>query len=149
MGPLQTSLQVLIVEDNPSDVMLIEMAMQAGGFEFETQVAVDGDAAIDHLQGNAGGAGHPSPPDLIILDLNLPKRHGTEVLRVIRETEWGQRTPVVVLSSSPGDVIEELVHAAHLEADCYLTKPLHLDEFVALGVVIRECYESRTGRRVH
>jgi DNA-binding response OmpR family regulator len=136
---MDNKLQVLIVEDNPADVMLIEMAMQAGGLECRTQVAVDGDAAIHHLQADPGD-------DLIILDLNLPKRHGTEVLRVIRETERGQQTPVVVLSSSPGDVIEELVHAAHLEADCYLTKPLNLDDFLALGDVIRKCYESRTGR---
>jgi len=130
-------LRVLIVEDNPPDVMLIRMALDAEGLDFHAHVCGDGDSAVERLS-----TPHQSPPDLIILDLNLPKRHGTEVLHFIREKESIAFTPVVVLSSSPEHVIEELVHAAHVKADCYLTKPPTLDGFLSLGKVIIECYRT-------
>ena len=134
------AMHVLIVDDNPSDVMLIKMTLKEAGLCFETTVADDGDAAIAFLRGPG------CRPDLIILDLNLPKRHGTEVLQMIRAGGWSANALVVVLSSSPQDVIAEVVQAANVEADCYLTKPPSLDEFLALGGRIRECFEARYGK---
>jgi len=81
-------------------------------------------------------------PDLIILDLNLPKRDGAEVLQVIRTTDELRSLPVVVLSSSPMDVMKSKLHKAKVEANCYLTKPADLDEFLALGKRFRCCYEK-------
>jgi two-component system, chemotaxis family, response regulator Rcp1 len=134
-------LQVLIVEDNPPDVMLIQMALASEGLDFQAHVCSDGDCAVEHLSATDG-----IHPDLIILDLNLPKRNGTEVLHFIRGKESLALTPVVILSSSPEHVIEEAVHAAHVKADCYLTKPPSLDSFLSLGRVIIECYRTALQR---
>jgi DNA-binding response OmpR family regulator len=138
---LSQPVNVLIIEDNPTDVLLVQLAMKKEGLNFQTQVAVDGEIAIRQLCGEDTAQKQPAP-DLIILDLNLPKRHGTEVLQAIRGPNCHIKAPVVILSSSPEDVIEQIVQAANLEADYYLTKPPSLDEFLALGKIIRGCLEA-------
>jgi len=105
-------------------------------------VIEDGDRAIQYLtqQDPFAQAGNP---DLVILDLNLPKRDGTEVLRTIRSTERLEELPVVILSSSPADVTEGVVERANLNADCYLMKPADVDDFLALGTVLMRWYNDR------
>ncbi|MBV9267344.1 MAG: response regulator [Acidobacteriaceae bacterium] len=142
MTPQETkqSTRVLVVEDNPMDVRLLRYAMQQEyNWPTETIVVDDGEKAINLLLSVAEGA--EARPDFVILDLNLPKRDGTEVLGVIRNTKTLTTLPVAVLSSSPMDVIHDKVNDACLEANCYFTKPMHVDAFVPLIQSLRKCYE--------
>lgn len=139
--------RVLIVEDNPVDAQMVEYALQEEqSWNTETMVADDGEKAIEFLLERHGRRMHQRP-DLIILDLNLPKRDGTEVLQVIRSTDELRSLPVVVLSSSPMDVMKSKLHRANVEANCYLTKPVDLDEFLGLGKRFRSCYENALGSK--
>lgn len=133
--------RVLIVEDNPHDVMLIKMALDHAGLDCLTDVAEDGEAALDLFFLNAADQDEKGY-DLILLDLNIPKKDGIEVLQTIRRDILFGDTLVFILSSSPGDVIERMIRTANSEANCYLTKPPDLDEFLALGNVIRDCLFS-------
>ncbi|HEX4751160.1 MAG TPA: response regulator [Bryobacteraceae bacterium] len=138
--------RVLIVEDNPVDAEMVERALQEEqSWTTETTVADDGEKAIELLLEHRGG--RQQRPDLVILDLNLPKRDGAEVLQVIRTTDELRSLPVVVLSSSPMHVMKSKVHKANVEANCYLTKPADLDEFLALGKRLRYCYEKALGSK--
>lgn len=130
-------LRLLIVEDNPIDVRLLRYA-----FTFQQQwdisitVAEDGERAVAMLL-------EASPaPDYIILDLNLPKRDGAEVLQVIRATERLEKTPVAVVSSSPLDVMQDRVTGAKVNADFYFTKPMQVDGFVELAKKLIESYQQ-------
>jgi CheY-like chemotaxis protein len=130
------------VEDNPVDVRMIRYALeQESSWLTETMVAKDGEEAIQYLtqKGSFVGAWRP---DFVILDLNLPKRDGTEVLQVIRRTDPLRFLPVFVFSSSPQDVIEQQVHAANVAADQYMTKPSDADDFLALGGTLRRFYHK-------
>ncbi len=133
---------VLVVEDNPVDVRMIRLALREEQ-TWPTDVAVthDGESAMQYLlhQGPYQDAGKP---DLLILDLNLPKRHGTEVLRMIRTTDELSRLPVVILSSSPEDVIRDVVTRSRFTADLCLTKPVNVKDYLALGSAFRKCYEE-------
>jgi two-component system, chemotaxis family, response regulator Rcp1 len=130
------------VEDNPADVRMIRYALaEEKGWATEIVVSSDGEKAIDLLlQKNTFVLAEK--PDLVILDLNLPKRDGAEILQIIRTTERLREVPVVVLSSSPEDVILNIIRAAHVEANCYLTKPTDVDQFLALGRTFRHCVEG-------
>lgn len=134
--------RVLVVEDNPADVRMIRYALaEVPRWLTEVVLATDGEKAIDFLL-QKGSFAQAALPDLIILDLNLPKRDGTEVLQVIRTTDRLRRVPVVILSSSPEDVIYDKLRAADVEATRYLTKPADVNEFLALGSAFRECIAS-------
>ena len=137
------SIEVLVVEDNPGDVRLVRYALaEADSWPVKLTVAEDGEKAINYLH-QKGSFKLAERPDLVILDLNLPKCSGTEVLKVIRETEALKDIRVVILSSSPEDVIRNTVLNADVEPDCYFTKPPDFDEFLALGRKIRGCFEKR------
>jgi DNA-binding response OmpR family regulator len=110
----------------------------------EVVVAEDGEKAIHYLIQQNSFA-NASNPDLVILDLNLPKRDGTEVLQIIRTTAGLERLPVIVLSSSPEAVSEGIVRRANLEANCYMTKPANADEFLAVGGALRNSHERIKG----
>ena len=128
------------------DAQMVEYALQEEqNWTTETMVADDGEKAIELLLEH--GRPMQQRPGLIILDLNLPKRDGTEVLQVIRTTDELRSLPVVVLSSSPMDVMKNKLHKANVEANCYLTKPTDLDEFLALGKQFRCCYEKARGSK--
>jgi chemotaxis family two-component system response regulator Rcp1 len=128
--------QILVIEDNPMDVRLIRLALESvRDWPTELTVAVDGEEAINYLL-------HPgnSKPDLAILDLNLPKRDGLDVLRIIRITDFLYGLPVIVLSASSEDAIRTKMEEANLEAECYLTKPVGVDGFLAIGPTLRDFY---------
>ncbi len=137
--------RVLIIEDNPVDVYMVQCALEKElDWTTETTVADDGEKAIELL------LQHSNRPirewlDLVILDLNLPKRDGVEVLEVIRTTDGLRSLPVVVLSSSPMDVMKSKFKKVNVEANCYVTKPPDLDEFLSLGKRIRICYTKALG----
>lgn len=135
--------KILVVEDNPADARLMRYALhKESGWHTEMVVVEDGDQAIQYLTQQSSFA-HATRPDLVVLDLNLPKRDGTEVLQTIRSTGALEKLPVVILSSSPEDVSERVVQRANLEADCYLMKPADVDDFLALGTVLMRWYHRR------
>lgn len=136
--------EILVVEDNPADVRMVRLALEeAGDWQFRIEVADDGEKAIQYIQ-RTGVYNAANPPDLVILDLNLPKYPGVEVLKVIRETEATRDVSVAVLSSSPEDAIRGQFKNLDLKADCYFTKPADFDEYLALGRNILDCYRRRT-----
>ncbi len=132
--------RVLIIEDNPMDVYMVQCALREElDWTTETIVADDGEKAIDLLRKQGSRPGQEWP-DLVILDLNLPKRDGVEVLEVIRTTDGLRSLPVIVLSSSPIDFMKSKFNKVNVEANCYITKPPDLDEFLALGKRFRNCH---------
>jgi CheY-like chemotaxis protein len=151
MDPTETT-HILIAEDNPGDVRLIRLAlMEAKDWNTTFTVVGDGAQAIALLKASdvqPGGSPISAPerpvrrPDLVILDFNLPKYSGAEVLKTIRHSEFLCKVPVVVLSSSPEYFLREKMKDAKVEATCYMTKPSDFDEFVLIGEHIRQCYRA-------
>ena len=121
-------IRILLAEDNPADVYLIEAALREHNVQFEITVAPDGEAAMDMV------AKQELRPDIVLLDLNMPKRSGGEVLDSLRRSA-GKDLPVIVLTSSdsPADRDEAL----RLGATCYIRKPTGLDEFLQIGATIK------------
>lgn len=139
--------RVLVVEDNDVDAKLVRFALQGvKDWPLSVDRVADGEQAIQYLYGEGKFAGH-QPPDLVVLDLNLPKCDGTEVLRIIRGHPDLKNLRVIVLSSSPKDAIEERVRDAAVQPDCYFTKPVGLDEFLALGTTMHHCF-LKSGTKV-
>ncbi len=133
---------VLVVEDNPVDVRMIRLALrEEQNWPTDVVVTQDGESAAQYLLRQGPYSGAPRP-DMLILDLNLPKRHGTEILQLIRTHEELSDLPVVVLSSSPEDVIRDIVTRSRFLADLCLTKPVNVKEYLALGSAFRRCYEE-------
>lgn len=119
--------RILLVEDNPADALLMEEALREGGAAFGSlQVITNGDEALDFLfrKGKHRGAFRP---DLIMLDLNLPKKDGREVLAEIKEDKDLKRIPVVVITTSHSE--EDVARSYDLHANCYITKPVRLKQF--------------------
>ena len=117
-----TPVHVLLVEDNPGDIRLTQEAFREGKIDVRLSVVTDGEEAIRFLK-----EGRMNPPDLVLLDLNLPKFNGREVLEVIRQDAELRRVPVLMLSTS--DAQQDIVHSYNLSANCYIKKPFDFDEF--------------------
>jgi two-component system, chemotaxis family, response regulator Rcp1 len=130
-------IKILLVEDNAVDARMTLYALrEEQTWLTDVVVAKDGEKAIDYLiEQNSYRNG--ANPDLVILDLNLPKRDGTEVLRVIRTTAGLESLPVIVFTSSPEEVSEAIVQEANLYANSYMTKPANVDDFLSIGRVFR------------
>ena len=122
--------RILVAEDNPADVYLLREAFNVAGEDIEILVVSDGEQALEYVQ-RQGRFGNAAVPDLVVLDLNLPKSDGGDVLRCIRETPAYSDVPVVVLTSS--DSPRDRKTAESLGANCFITKPSDLDAFLALG----------------
>jgi two-component system, chemotaxis family, response regulator Rcp1 len=119
--------EILLVEDNPSDVRLTREAMREGKVCNNLAVVSDGEQAVAYLLRQGKYQDAPRP-DLILLDLNLPKKDGREVLREIKGIESLKRIPVVVLTTSQAE--EDIWRSYELHANCYITKPVDLDKFI-------------------
>ena len=119
--------EILIVEDNKGDVGLIEEVFEEAKIRNKLNVAEDGEEAMLYLQGEGKFLGSPRP-DLILLDLNLPKKDGREVLREIKEDINLKNIPVVVLTTSSAE--KDILGAYGLHANAYVTKPLDFDQFI-------------------
>lgn len=133
-------ISLLLVEDSPADIFLVKEAMRSEGLTFQMEVAEDGESAIrflDRIDANREMA----PPSLILLDINIPRRSGTEVLERLRQTDRCRRVPVVVISSS--DSPADRQGALELGACEYFRKPSTLDEFMQLGQLIRRLHERK------
>jgi CheY-like chemotaxis protein len=126
---------LLLVEDNPADVRLAQEVLRMSGFEHTLLVARDGEQALSVLRRGPGFEQRPWP-SLVLLDLNLPRRDGREVLREIKEDPKLRRIPVLVLSTSKAESDVAACYEAH--ANCYLTKPVDIAEFGRLVELIRD-----------
>jgi CheY-like chemotaxis protein len=120
-------IEILLVEDNPGDVRLTLEALKEGKLSNHLSVAEDGVAALAFLRREGAFAAAPRP-DLILLDLNLPKRDGREVLSEIKADPDLRRIPVVVLTTSKAE--RDIVKSYDLHANCYITKPVVLEDFL-------------------
>ena len=118
---------ILLVEDNPGDVRLTQEALREGKIHNRLTVARDGVEALAVLRREGPHTGAPRP-DLILLDLNLPRKDGREVLADIKVDEQLRRIPVVVLTTSKAE--EDILRTYDLHANCYITKPVDLDQFI-------------------
>jgi CheY-like chemotaxis protein len=127
--------EVLLADDNPSDVYLIREALREHAVDCTLRVASDGKDALRMLSGEAGGTDAGSI-NLIILDLNLPRHDGIEILQRLRDSAMLQHVPVVVLTSS--DSPRDRLMANQLGAARYLRKPSNLNEFLSLGAVFKD-----------
>ena len=126
-GTRGRAIEILLVEDNPGDVRLIQEALRDGKVWNNPHVVTDGEAALEFVYRRGIYADAPRP-DMVLLDLNLPKKDGREVLAVIKSDADLKRIPVVVLTTSKE---EEDVHRAYnLAANCYVTKPVEFEEFM-------------------
>ena len=119
--------EILLVEDNPGDVRLTVEAFRDGKVFNHLSVVEDGVEALAFLRREGQYANAPRP-DIILLDLNLPKKDGREVLAAIKADEHLHRIPVVVLTVSQTE--EDILKSYNLNANCYITKPVDLDEFI-------------------
>lgn len=119
--------EVLLVEDNPSDVELVREALAVWTLPARLNVVDDGDKALCYVRHIAPYADAPVP-ELILLDLNLPKKDGLEVLREIKGDARLAQIPIIVLTTS--DRENDVKKAYALHANCYLTKPLEIDDFI-------------------
>jgi len=122
-------IRLLLVEDNPGDADLTLETLESGRLRLETAVVTDGEAAVAYLLRQPPYA-NVARPDLILLDLNLPKLDGRQVLAEIRRHDETRRIPVVVLTSS--DAERDIVASYELGANCYVTKPVDLADFQAI-----------------
>ena len=119
--------EFLLVEDNPGDVRLTREALREGKVYNNLHWAKDGVEALEFLRREGRHADAPRP-DIILLDLNLPKKDGREVLSAIKNDERFKQIPVVVLTTSEAE--EDVLRSYELHANCYITKPVDLDKFI-------------------
>jgi CheY-like chemotaxis protein len=120
------AIEILLVEDNPGDVRLTVEALKEGKVRNNLNVVTDGVEALAFLRRQGKHRDAPQP-DLILLDLNLPKKDGREVLGEIKLDEALKRIPVVVLTTSRAE--EDILRSYDLHANCYVTKPVDLERF--------------------
>lgn len=118
-------IEVLLVEDNPGDARLAREALSDSKLRLEVQEVHDGDAAIAFLR-REGNFRDARRPDLILLDLNLPKKDGREVLAEVKEDPNLKQIPVVILTSSEAE--EDVLKTYALHANCYIRKPIDLEQ---------------------
>ena len=119
-------MNVLLVEDNPGDVRLTQEAFKVQGSDIQLKVAMDGMEALKFLK-KEGEFENEETPDLILLDLNLPKRDGREVLTEIKTDENLRRIPVVILTTSNAE--QDILKSYNLHVNCYINKPVDFDTF--------------------
>jgi chemotaxis family two-component system response regulator Rcp1 len=127
IGTGATAIEVLLVEDSPGDVRLTREAFKDAKVHINLHVASDGAEAMAFLK-REGEHAHAPRPDLILLDLNLPKKDGREVLEEIKESPTLKTIPVVILTTSASE--EDVLRSYRLHANCYITKPVDLDGFL-------------------
>lgn len=141
------SAEILLIEDNPADARYTQIALRELGIANRLTVVTDGEQALNYLYGRGAYAG-ASRPDCVLLDWNLPKADGSEVLEIMRADSKLSQIPVVVLSGSREQA--DVLQAYHLKANGYVTKPLDLGavqtimECCGLELVLVPASENRT-----
>ena len=132
-------IEILLVEDNPGDIRLTREAFKECKVYNNLHTVVDGEAAMAFLHREGEYEDAPCP-DLILLDLNLPKKDGREVLREIKTDENLKSIPVVILTTSQAE--EDILRAYGLNANCYICKPIDLDQFSKIIRAIEDFWLS-------
>ncbi len=132
-------IHILLVEDNEGDILLTTEALESAKLFIKLSVVKDGKQAIDFLT-NAEGYSNATQPDMLLLDINLPKRNGHQVLKFIKENEVLKHIPVIMLttSSSPADI--ELAYKNHV--NCFVTKPVEAHSFLEVIATIENFWLS-------
>ena len=129
MNTTPAPVEILLVEDNPGDVRLTREALKDAKVANNLNVVNDGEQALDYLN-RRGRFADATRPDLVLLDLNLPKVDGREVLASIKADQDLRRIPVVVLTTSSAE--EDILRSYDLHANCYVTKPVEFDSFLKI-----------------
>ena len=132
--------QIVLVEDAGPDVFLVREALRQSGLEFDLRVFEDGEQAAEFIAGLDRDQTVPCP-DLLLLDLNLPKKDGEQVLARLRQSSRCARAPVLIVTSS--DSPDDKARVARLGATQYFRKPSQLDDFMKLGPLVKDLLESR------
>jgi two-component system response regulator len=128
MKPCNTKpIEILLVEDNPGDILLTQEALRDDKLKVKLSVVTDGKEALDFLYRRGTYSDAPRP-DLILLDLNLPRKDGREVLAEIKNDPSLKSLPVVILTTSQAEA--DIVKAYMLNANCYIQKPIDLEQFI-------------------
>ncbi len=135
MDPLGRPADFLLVEDNPGDVRLTQEALKNHKVKNNLHVVTDGEEAMDFLH-RRGKYQNAPRPDIILLDLNLPKKDGREVLAEIKSDPDLKTIPVVVITSSEAE--QDIVKSYNLNANCYVTKPVDLDQFIKVVQSVKD-----------
>ena len=135
----KSPIEVLLVEDDPGDVLMTQEAFEEHKLRNRLTVVSDGEQALSYLRKEGPYAGVVSP-DLILLDLNLPRRDGREVLAEIKKDEELCRIPVVVLTTSQAD--EDILRSYQLHANAYVNKPVDFERFISVVRQIDEFFVS-------
>jgi two-component system, chemotaxis family, response regulator Rcp1 len=135
--------RILLVEDNRADVFLVEEAIKAHGVPAEIHAVEDGAEAVAVIE-RAETDPNAFFPGIVVLDLNLPKKSGAEVLRLMRQSPRFKTLPVIVLTSS--DSVRDRTEVARLGADRYFRKPATYDEFLEVGAVLNEMLAEMEGK---
>ena len=119
-------IEILLVEDNPGDILLAEVAFGKRKFAVNMQVVTDGEEAIEFLY-KKGRFAHAGTPDLILLDLNLPGKSGSEVLADLKKDDELKVIPVIILTTSQAE--QDIIQCYKLHANCFVNKPFGFDSF--------------------
>ncbi len=133
------SFNVLLVEDSPGDVRLIKESLAEGELSHKLHVVSDGEEAMDFLRRQGRYSNEPRP-DLILLDLNLPKKDGREVLSNIKGDPELKNIPTVVLTTSDSE--QDIIMTYEHHANCYITKPVNLEQFIKVVNAIERFWLS-------
>jgi CheY-like chemotaxis protein len=128
-------IEILLVEDNLGDVDLAREALESGKVRNALHVVGDGEAAMAFLRRQGPYADAPRP-DLVLLDLNLPRKDGREVLDEIKSDPDLKRIPVAILTTSNAE--EDILKSYNLHANCYITKPMRLNQFIKVVQAIED-----------
>ena len=134
-GAFGSPAHILLVEDNPGDVRLIQESMKENKLRNDLSIVGDGMEAMAFLRREGRYASAPRP-DLILLDLNLPRKDGRELLAEIKQDPELNRIPVVILTSSTAE--QDILRSYNLQANCYIVKPIDLDQFVEVVKAIED-----------
>lgn len=142
MKPIGRSIaiDVLLVEDSPGDVRLTQEALREANQAVHLHVATDGVEAMQFLRREGSHADAPCP-DLILLDLNLPRMDGREVLALIKEDDRLKTIPTIILTTSAAEA--DIMKSYQLQANCYLTKPVQLDAFESVVKSINDFWLTK------
>ncbi len=132
-------IHVLLVEDDPGDVLMTQEAFEDNKVANRLAVVSDGVSAMEYLRKEGPYADAPTP-DLVLLDLNLPRMDGREVLQALKEDEQLRRIPVVVLTTSEAE--EDVLRSYALHANAYVTKPVDFDRFIEVVKQIDDFFVS-------
>ncbi len=130
-----TPIEILLVEDNPADVRLTIEALKEGKVSNHLSVAYDGVEALEFLRKNGKYSDAPRP-DLVLLDLNMPRKDGREVLEDIKTDPDLKRIPVVIMTTSKAE--QDIIKSYNLHANCYVTKPIDLDQFIEVVKAVED-----------